>query len=148
MAAANKESDKNMKSKVLRRSLEHIPNSEKLWKELIELEGEGEAKVLLHRAVECVPQSLELWLALAKLESYEAARLVLNRARQALPTEPSIWVHAAKLEESQGREQESVDKVKNNKKNKKLIYLKCVRSLKEVSVSYRNMESKSKEMNG
>jgi pre-mRNA-processing factor 6 len=46
---------------------------------LIELEGEGEAKVLLHRAVECVPHCLEMWLALAKLETYNNARVVLNK---------------------------------------------------------------------
>ncbi len=51
----------------------------KLWKELIELEGESEAKILLHRAVECVPHCLEMWVALAKLENYSNARVVLNK---------------------------------------------------------------------
>lgn len=68
-AAANKETDKAIKIKILKRALEHIPNNVGLWKELIELEGEGEAKDLLYKAVECCPRSLDLWIGLAKLES-------------------------------------------------------------------------------
>jgi pre-mRNA-processing factor 6 len=81
LASANKEGDRAMKIKVLKRALEYIPNSELLWKELIELSSESEAKVLLHRAVECIPTRLEFWLALAKLENYENAKAVLNKAR-------------------------------------------------------------------
>lgn len=55
LAAANKETDRAIKCKVLKRSLEFIPNSEMLWKELIELSSESEAKILLHKAVECIP---------------------------------------------------------------------------------------------
>ena len=51
IAAANKENDKAMKSKVLRRALENVPNSVKLWKELIELEGEGGAKVYFNKKI-------------------------------------------------------------------------------------------------
>ncbi len=64
---------------MLRRALEFIPNSVKLWKEAVELEELDDAKVMLSRAVECVPQSVDLWLALAKLETYEEAKSVLNR---------------------------------------------------------------------
>jgi len=103
-AAASIETTKHVKSKVLRRAIEHMPGEARLWKELIELEDEEEAKSLLHKAVECVPGNLEMWLALAKLETYENARSVLNKARKALPTEPAIWVNAAKLEESMGRD--------------------------------------------
>jgi pre-mRNA-processing factor 6 len=102
LAAASKEMDKAIKIKILRRALQYVPHSVKLWKELIELEGEDETKSLLYRAVECCPHSLEMWLALAKLEDYENAKLVLNRARQELPAEPTVWIHAAKLEEAQG----------------------------------------------
>ena len=111
LTAAKKETDKQLKSKVLRRALENIPNSERLWRELIELEGEGEAKILLYHAVECIPHDLEMWLALAKLETYENARAVLNKARQALPHEYSIWVHAAKLEESEGRPIKNIENI-------------------------------------
>lgn len=81
LAAANKETDKTMKCKILKRALEFVPNSVDLWKELIELSSENEAKILLHKAVECIPTNLQLWLALAKLESYENAKAVLNKAR-------------------------------------------------------------------
>ena len=70
-----------MKCKVLKRALEFVPNSELLWKELIELSSEGEARILLHKAVECIPSQLEFWLALAKLETYDNGKLVLNKAR-------------------------------------------------------------------
>jgi hypothetical protein len=55
---------------VLRRALEFVPKSVKLWKAAVELESSDDARVMLHRAVECVPESVELWLALAKLETY------------------------------------------------------------------------------
>jgi pre-mRNA-processing factor 6 len=95
---------------VLRRALEFIPNSVKLWKEAVELEEAHDARVMLARAVECVPSSVDLWLALAKLETYEEAKTVLNRARKAIPTDASIWITAAKLEEAQGNV-ENIDKV-------------------------------------
>ena len=84
---------------VLRKALEIIPNSVRLWKELIELENEEDAKILLSRAVECV-NNVDLWLALAKLETYDNAKKVLNKAREANPTEAMIWVTAAELEEA------------------------------------------------
>lgn len=110
MAAADKESERAQKKKVLKRALEHIPNQSKLWKELIELEeDEMEAKALLYKAVECVPKNLDMWLALAKLESYEKAKSVLNSARKTLASEPAIWIYAAKLEESQGLDLKKIE---------------------------------------
>lgn len=85
LAAAARETERVMRCKVLKRGLEFIPNSEQLWKELIELSTEAEAKVLLHKAAECIPNKLEVWLALAKLETYHNAKAVLNKARQYLP---------------------------------------------------------------
>jgi pre-mRNA-processing factor 6 len=67
------------KQRVLRKALEHVPSSVKLWKMATELANAEDARVLLARAVECCPQHTELWLALARLESYENARKVLNR---------------------------------------------------------------------
>lgn len=67
------------KQRVLRKALEHVPSSVKLWKMATELANSEDARVLLARAVECCPQHTELWLALARLESYENARKVLNR---------------------------------------------------------------------
>lgn len=40
-----------MKSKVLRKALENIPQSTKLWKQIIELSDLAEAKNLLYKAV-------------------------------------------------------------------------------------------------
>lgn len=59
-----------MKSKVLRKGLENIPESTRLWKELIELSDTEEAKNLLYKAVECLPKEIDLWIGLAKLETY------------------------------------------------------------------------------
>ena len=66
---------------VLRRALEFVPKSVKLWKAAVELESADDARVMLHRAVECVPESVELWLALARLENYNEAKAVLNKVR-------------------------------------------------------------------
>lgn len=59
--------------------MEFVPNSVKLWKTAIELEGVEDALIMLGRAVECVPHSVDMWLALARLETYENAQKVLNR---------------------------------------------------------------------
>lgn len=67
---------------VLRRALEFVPNSVKLWKTAIELEGVEDALIMLGRAVECVPHSVDMWLALARLETYENAQKVLNRVSE------------------------------------------------------------------
>jgi hypothetical protein len=63
----------------------------RLWKAVVDLSSEDDARVLLSRAVECCPQHVDLWLALARLENYDQARKVLNNARITLPTEPAIW---------------------------------------------------------
>ena len=96
--------------RVLRKALERLPNSVRLWRALVDLSTEDDARVLLKRAVECCPQHKELWLALAKLESFENARKVLNKARQTLPTEPLIWITAAKLEEAKHHHQQKGEK--------------------------------------
>ena len=49
--ADQESSNKQTKSKILRKGLENIPKSTKLWKELIELEDIEEAKKLLAKAV-------------------------------------------------------------------------------------------------
>ena len=90
------------KSQILRKGLEHVPDSVRLWKAVVELANEEDARVLLLRAVECCPMHIELWLALARLETYEGAKKVLKRARMKLSKEPAIWITAAKLEEANG----------------------------------------------
>ena len=54
--AAWLEQDKQAKSRVLRRALEKVPTSVRLWKAAIELASEDDARVLLQRATECCPQ--------------------------------------------------------------------------------------------
>jgi pre-mRNA-processing factor 6 len=105
LRASELEQDVVAQKAVLRRGLELVPTSLKLWKAAIGLEDQDEARILLSRAVECVPppDSLELWLALARLETYEQAQVVLNNARQAIPNQPIIWITAAKLDEANGR---------------------------------------------
>ncbi|KAL9437208.1 hypothetical protein AB3S75_023121 [Citrus x aurantiifolia] len=79
-------------------ALDEIPYLVRLWKALVEISSEEEARILLHRAVECCPLDVELWLALGRLETYGVARSVLNKARKKLPKERAIWIAAAKLE--------------------------------------------------
>ena len=95
--------DAAAQSRVLRKALERVPDSVRLWKAAVELAPEADARVLLARAVECCPQHTELWLALARLETYANAQKVLNRARLAVPTDRVIWIAAAKLEEAAGK---------------------------------------------
>ena len=79
MQAAKLEAEDDRKRRVLRRALENIPNSVKLWKAVVDLSREDDARVLLSRAVECCPQHVDLWLALARLETYEQARNLDHR---------------------------------------------------------------------
>lgn len=69
-----------------------MPNSVKLWKTAIELEGVEDALIMLGRAVECVPHSVDMWLALARLETYENAQKVLNRVSHG-PFAPVCILH-------------------------------------------------------
>jgi pre-mRNA-processing factor 6 len=62
-----------LKSKILKKALEHIHNDVEIWKEAIILENPDEAKALLYSAVKSIPQCTEFWLALAKLEDYVKA---------------------------------------------------------------------------
>ncbi len=48
--AARLEQDDAAKARVLRRALERIPNSVKLWKAAVELANERDARILLVRA--------------------------------------------------------------------------------------------------
>ena len=82
------------KRRVLRKALERVPTSVRLWKAVVDLSPEEDAKILLARATECCPQHVDLWLALARLETRENARVVLNKARETLPAEPLIWIGA------------------------------------------------------
>uniref|UniRef100_A0A803KYM1 PRP1 splicing factor N-terminal domain-containing protein n=1 Tax=Chenopodium quinoa TaxID=63459 RepID=A0A803KYM1_CHEQI len=102
LQAAKLEQDHVQKSRVLRKGLEHIASSVRLWKAVIELADEEQASILLYRAVESCPLQVEFWLALARLETYDTAKKVLNRARLYLPKESAIWITAAKLEEANG----------------------------------------------
>lgn len=96
MKAEDFETDTPAKRRVLRKALETIPTSVRLWKAAVELEELEDAKILLGRAVECCPLSVELWLALARLENYDNARKV-GGARMSCDTdvgahrEMGIW---------------------------------------------------------
>ncbi|KAI0249128.1 PRP1 splicing factor, N-terminal-domain-containing protein [Lactifluus subvellereus] len=83
LAAADLEHDTKAKKPVLRRALEHIPNS-----------------VL-------IPLSVELWLALTHLETPENAKAVLNKACKAVPTSHEIWIAAGRLIEQEASVQRS-----------------------------------------
>ena len=51
-----------IKSEVLRKGLEHIPDSLRLWEAVVEFANEEDAKILLLRAVEYCPLQVEVWL--------------------------------------------------------------------------------------
>ena len=54
--AARLETEDAAKQRVLRRALERVPTSVRLWKAAVELASADDARVLLSRAVECCPQ--------------------------------------------------------------------------------------------
>lgn len=64
MKAVELENDVTAKKKVLRRALENIPSSVRLWKSAVELEGPEDARIMLSRAVECCPSSVEVLMHL------------------------------------------------------------------------------------
>jgi pre-mRNA-processing factor 6 len=103
--AAKFETDQKLKKRILRKGLEHNPQSFTLWKAAIKQESSKGAKILLQRAVECIPEHAEIWIALAKLETYENAKKILNQAIQTLPTEKSLWIAGAQLEEANKNEE-------------------------------------------
>ncbi|CAK7269051.1 U4/U6 x U5 tri-snRNP complex subunit Prp1 [Sporothrix epigloea] len=91
------------KKRVVRKALDHLPESEALWKEAVNLEENSEdARLLLAKATELIPASIDLWLALARLETPKNAKAVLNKARKAVPTSHEIWIAAARLQEQLG----------------------------------------------
>lgn len=97
------EADPMSKKRVIRRALDHIPESEALWKEAVNLEDDQDnARLLLAKATELIPASIDLWLALARLETVDGAKAVLNKARKAIPTSHEIWIAAARLQEQIG----------------------------------------------
>ncbi|KAI1270216.1 PRP1 splicing factor [Xylariaceae sp. FL1019] len=98
------EDDPASKKRVIRKALDHIPESEALWKEAVNLEEDpDDARMLLAKATELIPLSVDLWLALARLETPENAEKVLNRARKQCPTSHEIWIAAARLKEQLGQ---------------------------------------------
>ncbi|CAK7240122.1 MAG: U4/U6 x U5 tri-snRNP complex subunit Prp1 [Sporothrix thermara] len=97
------ETDPLSKKRVVRKALDHLPESEALWKEAVNLEENPEdARLLLAKATELIPASIDLWLALARLETPKNAKAVLNKARKAVPTSHEIWIAAARLQEQLG----------------------------------------------
>jgi pre-mRNA-processing factor 6 len=96
------EQDPNAKKRVLRKAVEHIPKSVRLWKEVVNMETDpAEARIILARAVQVIPSSVELWLALARLEDPKNARAVINNARKEIPTSHEIWIAAGRLIEQE-----------------------------------------------
>ena len=56
LIAASLETDKDRKSKVLKKALQSVPQSDKLWKELIDTAADDQEAIdFLTHAVECVP---------------------------------------------------------------------------------------------
>jgi hypothetical protein len=87
-------------------ALEHIPNSVRLWKEIVNLETSPvDARILLSRAIEVIPLSVELWLgtmnvkivnetnekksATTTMMTAEGPPSFFRTTRRTLPTNPS-----------------------------------------------------------
>ena len=77
------EEEADAKRRVLRRALEQVPSSVRLWKEAVSLESEDDARVMLSHAVECCPQHVDMWLALARLETRASTTSRLSRSSHA-----------------------------------------------------------------
>ena len=124
IGAADLESVSANRQRVLRRAIDALPKSEKIWRELINgVDDPSEAKLLTAKAVEEIPLSgkpaihenmnctdlltVDLWLGLARLEVVTEnpldAQKVLNRARIANPTSFRVWIAAARLAEETGK---------------------------------------------
>eukprot|EP00871_Galdieria_phlegrea_P002713 jgi/Galph1/3442/GphlegSOOS_G2112.1 len=138
LQAATIEEDITKKKRILRKALEIIPTSAKLWSAAIELEPPEGAKILLSRAVECVAHATELWIALARLESYENAKIVLNKAREALPAEPLIWITAAMLEEAHEKETNGGNDISKNEERRDLFFEVYLEEMKNETVPATN----------
>lgn len=86
--------------KIIMKALEYLPESTKLWKELVDLEEADQDRIrLLHKATELCSGDWDLWLNLINLSPYKEAKAFLNKARKALPAERKVWITALKLEE-------------------------------------------------
>ena len=124
IGAADLETISANRQRVLRRAIDALPKSEKIWRELINgVDDPSEAKLLTAKAVEEIPLSgklfsfqaqtrltvvpVDLWLGLARLEVMTGnaldAQKVLNRARIANPTSFRVWIAAARLAEETGK---------------------------------------------
>lgn len=81
--AAREEPDTAGKQRVLRKALERNSSSVALWKALVELHEEAEARALLARAVECCPDQVDLRVALVRLEpDFTQAKKVRSHSRR------------------------------------------------------------------
>ena len=56
-------------------ALEQIPNSVRIWKATVELEGPEDAQIMLSRAVECCPTSVEVNKHSAAMYLYKACKI-------------------------------------------------------------------------
>ncbi|CAK0828507.1 unnamed protein product, partial [Prorocentrum cordatum] len=91
------------KARIIRRALEVMPGSARLWREAAGLEADPEARrALLAKAVASAPHGVELWLALARLSSFKEAQRALAAARKQVPASVTLWAAAARLEEAHG----------------------------------------------
>lgn len=91
--------DVNKKKPILRRALEFVPNSVKLWKEAVQLESPDEAKILLWRAVECVPDRYRVQTYQAILSVRTSLTLLCPHARVCLCVcSTELWLALARLE--------------------------------------------------
>lgn len=86
---------------VVRRGIEHIPASERLWLRCVALEPEDDNKrKLLAKAVELVPGAIELWRQAVELAPLVAQkREYLQQARKHNPHSPDVWLMAMRVEE-------------------------------------------------
>lgn len=102
--ASELESDVRAKKKILRKGIDHVPESPDLWRAAIDLEADvADARLMLAKAAELNPYVIDFWLALSRIETPENAQKVLAKARSKAPGNELIYIAAGRLQERLGK---------------------------------------------
>ena len=103
--AAELEGSDNQKKIVLRRALEFIPNSVKLWKSAIELESVADARYVIQlfvsKPIKKITQIALLFYFMLLYYVYVCVcvcSVLLGRAVECVPHSADMWLALAKLE--------------------------------------------------
>ena len=117
-------------AEILRKALENVPGSVKLWLQLIELAGTSiDEKIgILQESIQSIPSSVQLWTKLislheealmgasnsgtSSLQSKSVLLALLNQALQCIPTHAPFWIQLAFLEGTQEMSRKILNKAR------------------------------------